>query len=148
MEIPRNYPIVEIERLLREPAVDRAADSRLSAARERLKSRRNDPCPCGSGRKYKRCCQRSDEELVRQMTIAWQTEAIGHVEPAAPPAEMAIGEDPDGRYDSRLPRKLRSRLDALWKAFAAVSQPTAAQKAFAELVLWEVPTPVSGGLKL
>lgn len=23
------------------------------------KVRRNDPCPCGSGKKYKHCCQRS-----------------------------------------------------------------------------------------
>lgn len=121
------YPIVGIERLLREPAVDRAADSRLSAARERLKSRRNDPCPCGSGRKYKRCCLRSDEELVRQMTAAPQTEAIGNVDPAVAPAETVIGEDPDGRYDSELPPEVRSRLNALWRAFDAVSQPTAAQ---------------------
>jgi tetratricopeptide (TPR) repeat protein len=28
--------------------------------------RRNDPCPCGSGRKYKRCCLIKDEELKRQ----------------------------------------------------------------------------------
>ncbi len=25
---------------------------------------RNDPCPCGSGRKYKRCCQSKDSELL------------------------------------------------------------------------------------
>ena len=29
---------------------------RISAARKRGKIGRNDPCPCGSGRKYKRCC--------------------------------------------------------------------------------------------
>ena len=23
---------------------------------------RNDPCPCGSGRKYKKCCQKSFDE--------------------------------------------------------------------------------------
>ena len=26
---------------------------------------RNDPCPCGSGRKYKRCCMGKDEASVR-----------------------------------------------------------------------------------
>ena len=26
---------------------------------------RNDPCPCGSGKKYKRCCQEKDEERLR-----------------------------------------------------------------------------------
>lgn len=26
---------------------------------------RNDPCPCGSGRKYKKCCQEADEARAR-----------------------------------------------------------------------------------
>ena len=30
---------------------------RLQDARQYGKIRRNDPCPCGSGRKYKRCCR-------------------------------------------------------------------------------------------
>ena len=30
---------------------------RVAAARKRGKIERNDPCPCGSGRKYKRCCR-------------------------------------------------------------------------------------------
>ncbi|QDG54317.1 hypothetical protein FIV42_27295 [Persicimonas caeni] len=45
---------------------------------------RNDPCPCGSGRKYKKCCQRAHrmqreaekrsagvEDLIHQGTNAW-----------------------------------------------------------------------------
>ena len=28
------------------------------------KTGRNDPCPCGSGKKYKKCCLRKDEERV------------------------------------------------------------------------------------
>lgn len=39
------------------------------------KTGRNDPCPCGSGKKYKRCCQEKDEaaasaslETARQAT--------------------------------------------------------------------------------
>ena len=27
---------------------------------------RNDPCPCGSGKKYKKCCQAKDEEARRK----------------------------------------------------------------------------------
>jgi hypothetical protein len=27
---------------------------------------RNDPCPCGSGKKYKKCCLRKDEERIRK----------------------------------------------------------------------------------
>ena len=30
---------------------------------------RNDPCPCGSGRKYKRCCQAKDEAAEREDVI-------------------------------------------------------------------------------
>ena len=30
---------------------------RITAAHKRGKIRRNDPCPCGSGKKYKRCCR-------------------------------------------------------------------------------------------
>ena len=111
------YPAVEIERLCRESAAGSTSDSPLAAARERLKSGRNDPCPCGSGRKYKKCCLRGDEELVRQTSAARQTEAIGHVDPAVPPVETAIGGDSDGRYDSRLPPQARGKLDALWKEF-------------------------------
>ncbi len=28
------------------------------------KTGRNDPCPCGSGKKYKRCCQEKDEAAI------------------------------------------------------------------------------------
>lgn len=38
----------------------------MEAARERLKTGRNQPCPCGSGRKYKKCCLASDETRVRE----------------------------------------------------------------------------------
>jgi len=27
---------------------------------------RNDPCPCGSGKKYKKCCEAKDEAKVRE----------------------------------------------------------------------------------
>ena len=38
--------ISDVERLLNPP----------EAAKAQLKTGRNDPCPCGSGKKYKRCC--------------------------------------------------------------------------------------------
>src|ERR1700730_5389773 len=31
---------------------------------------RNDPCPCGSGKKYKRCCLEKDEAAVRKLALA------------------------------------------------------------------------------
>ncbi len=45
---------------------DRPAGN-IHAAKRRLKTvGRNDPCPCGSGKKYKKCCMPKDLELVRQ----------------------------------------------------------------------------------
>ena len=41
----------------------RRATSRLDAAPAPAdKVGRNDPCPCGSGKKYKRCCEAKDRE--------------------------------------------------------------------------------------
>ena len=34
-----------------------------------MKIGRNDPCPCGSGKKYKKCCMRKDEEERRVINI-------------------------------------------------------------------------------
>lgn len=34
------------------------------------KTGRNDPCPCGSGKKYKQCCLRKDEEAERAAMAA------------------------------------------------------------------------------
>jgi tetratricopeptide (TPR) repeat protein len=34
------------------------------------KTGRNDPCPCGSGKKYKRCCQEKDEAAASAMRAA------------------------------------------------------------------------------
>jgi len=30
--------------------------------KEETKPRRNDPCPCGSGKKYKQCCLKTDQK--------------------------------------------------------------------------------------
>jgi uncharacterized protein len=45
--------------VLRKLARIREADSRPSPFLRRSKVGRNDPCPCGSGKKYKRCCGRA-----------------------------------------------------------------------------------------
>ena len=41
---------------------------------------RNDPCHCGSGRKYKQCCLGKDEDAAR----AARTEAAAQAPPPAP----------------------------------------------------------------
>lgn len=35
------------------------------------KIEKNKPCPCGSGKKYKKCCMKSDMERHRRQTEAW-----------------------------------------------------------------------------
>ena len=52
----------EISQFVREPDGWRFADGELVGetpiTREEPKVGRNDPCPCGSGKKYKKCCGR------------------------------------------------------------------------------------------
>lgn len=38
---------------------------------------RNDPCPCGSGKKYKKCCMGADEEKRRQHNRMLLNVALG-----------------------------------------------------------------------
>jgi hypothetical protein len=51
------------------PLLDGLSDDEqeLSTTRRRAapKVGRNEPCPCGSGRKYKRCCEAKDQERLR-----------------------------------------------------------------------------------
>ena len=38
---------------------------------------RNDPCPCGSGKKYKKCCMGADKEKRRQHNAMLRNVALG-----------------------------------------------------------------------
>jgi hypothetical protein len=49
-----------------------------------MKTGRNDPCPCGSGRKYKECCLSKDEAAARTVR-----EAAAETAAAEAPAEPA-----------------------------------------------------------
>lgn len=40
--------------------IQTAATGRLDTSRLHRTAKRNDPCPCGSGRKFKKCCQASE----------------------------------------------------------------------------------------
>ena len=89
-----------------------------------MKPSRNDPCPCGSGKKYKKCCLAKDEAA-----------APTHVPPPsrledtdnASPAHSAAHESPSGPEpeshpvpDSPKPRDpLRERQDRWWEEFEA-----------------------------
>jgi SEC-C motif len=41
-----------------------AEDDEIMPLRPKPRAGRNDPCPCGSGKKYKNCCLRKDMEAV------------------------------------------------------------------------------------
>jgi hypothetical protein len=57
-----------------------------------MKVGRNDPCPCGSGQKYKKCCAAKDEaaaaaQLAADAAKAAQAEPAKDENDAAPPPE-------------------------------------------------------------
>ena len=47
--------IKEITKALK-TLIDSTNMGKLKPAIAKIKTGRNDPCPCGSGRKFKRCC--------------------------------------------------------------------------------------------
>ena len=50
---------------------------------------RNDPCHCGSGRKYKHCCLEKDEAKARTARAKAEAKAAKTAAPAAEAAEAA-----------------------------------------------------------
>jgi hypothetical protein len=51
----------------------------LQSARDRIKATgRNEPCPCGSGQKYKLCCLATDEEIVNKLGVHGRPSSINH----------------------------------------------------------------------
>jgi SEC-C motif-containing protein len=71
--------VAEIDRLLQRPAAEALAalptpdDLRVVSGftvRAAERAGRNDPCPCGSGKKYKRCC--ADKDAAAVAGISWE----------------------------------------------------------------------------
>jgi len=132
------YPIAQIQRLASESPAAPSESADANQARERLKRSRNDPCPCGSGKKYKKCCLARGEALVRQSAV-WREARTD--EPAEPALSMpgdvsdAAPDDtsPFDRGDSaadpttELPAEVQQRANALWGEFEAWKRPTAEQ---------------------
>jgi hypothetical protein len=60
-------PFLELARAPLLEGLDDDDDAAPSTTRRRAVQRvgRNEPCPCGSGKKYKRCCATRDEERLR-----------------------------------------------------------------------------------
>jgi hypothetical protein len=75
---------------------------------------RNDPCHCGSGRKYKHCCLAKDEAAAR----ALRAEAVA--EAPVVPAEPAPARTAPPKHKTRQPWK---RAAANTHGFQRVSTP-------------------------
>ena len=76
---------------------------------------RNDPCPCGSGKKYKKCCMLKNEELRAANTspVISDDPAVKHV----PPARAAEVENAFRRALNHLDRE---EYDQAARAFRSV----------------------------
>ena len=110
-----------------EVVASETSPEQVAAARARLKSGRNDPCPCGSGRKFKKCCLASDEQLVRNAEATRRAQAFTSAPP--PPA---VEPPPAGapKVKERKPRPLteaEARWNAFWDELEALNSPSAAQ---------------------
>jgi hypothetical protein len=87
---------------------------------------RNDPCPCGSGRKYKHCCLAKDEAALRDAR-AKEAKKAAKAEAKPNPAEEETREEAHGA-----PRDARaghhqppgSRPDQPWKRSAGNTHPS------------------------
>ncbi len=81
---------------------------------------RNDPCPCGSGKKYKKCCMKKDEERAaasRAQTDTSQTPSDEHTGRRYPPARSAEIENAFQRAINHLDR---NDFDQAARAFRSV----------------------------
>ena len=132
------YPTGEIQRLARESPASPRESFDADQARERLKYGRNDPCPCGSGKKYKKCCLARDEALVRRSADARQVWTDEHAEPdpsltgdasgaAADDTELSDSADSAANIETKLAPEIQRKADALWDELEAWERPTAEQ---------------------
>lgn len=112
----------EIETTVRAPA----RESDLLAAQARMNNGRNEPCPCGSGRKYKKCCLHADEDLVRRTVAALQSP----FKPTVPAPDVAADSGARSVAPVRKVKELSEtdrKLNELWHWFDSLKPPSAAQ---------------------
>jgi hypothetical protein len=74
---------------------------------------RNDPCPCGSGKKYKHCCLRKDEDAARKA----RSDAAEKLAAEKPAEEQAAAVPAEGSTD-------KPAADTQDQAHAKVARPT------------------------
>lgn len=79
--------------------------------------RRNDSCPCGSGKKYKQCCLAKDESKAR----AAREKAAAEAPVAAEAAETPHADRPKKRQDTYQPWKSGAQKNT--RGFNKISAP-------------------------
>ncbi len=92
---------------------------------------RNDPCPCGSGKKYKQCCLSKDEAAQREAARV-QAEAVRAITPSAADLELPPLPEPPPRSPEE------QACEVLWDEFTAAApadQPPIFRRALAEGLL-------------
>ena len=81
---------------------------------------RNDPCPCGSGQKYKKCCLTKDREAQRQQArepeSADLSTLIEREEPTSPSTNFTNNVLPTFEQDP-----LDERINEFWQAFSSAA---------------------------
>lgn len=113
-----------------EVVANAASPDRLAAARARLKTGRNDACPCGSGRKYKKCCLESDDALVRNAEATRGAKAPTGVSATTAVEPLPVLPAGAPKVKRRKPRPLTEaevRWNAFWHDLEALDSPGTAQ---------------------
>jgi hypothetical protein len=83
---------------------------------------RNDPCPCGSGKKYKHCCRKQDLEAERAQKEAERAERNAPTMPWLPAASSTHSSPLNEEMDEEVSVQDQPEpdpLDAIWEAFKA-----------------------------
>ena len=85
-----------------------------------MKTGRNDPCPCGSGKKYKKCCLAKDQAAAERAAAASPPAApllaYPHPKPAGPAAPARAAEAP-APAPPPPPDPAAEREDSRWREF-------------------------------
>jgi uncharacterized coiled-coil protein SlyX len=77
----------------------------IPVRRAAAKPGRNDPCPCGSGKKYKKCCQDKDAAVAADPEVAWRQQLEANVPTMTPQqaADLRLADLASLPYEKLLP---------------------------------------------
>jgi len=84
-----------------------------------MKTGRNDPCPCGSGKKYKKCCLAKDEAAKP----AFEPAPGAPEEPPLVAAPAAFMPEPKAALPEEPPDPLAEQRHECWEEFEAADHP-------------------------